>query len=293
MNLKSFVIYSFLSFALTGCLLEQKEPKPSSVTNAPWVGIVSVEDIDAGERKTAGANAFFLTADNKQAPSRAAAMAERLRGSDEPMKCESKVTPDESNKSSIPEGKRRLSVGRLFFGPALQTSLQVFFQDGASVYRLPLEPGLNPGAYQILAEGGRDAAGFSDVISIPEALSDVKVNSADVHEPGSVLKRSDDLALRWKAPTTVNDQNIIFIDFISRNDTSRGGIHCVGLEAALKQGGGEVEWTISKNLIAEFPVDVTAQLHVVRAHLRRSRAQNAEVQLQGLRTSFSMHDFVP
>lgn len=309
MPIKTSVLSASLCLILSGCFLEQHEPKPNSIAMVPWMGVISVEDIEAGERKAASASAFFVEAKEQEPQkqvSRAAALASRVDEDTPGMKCERKIEPvkKDGDKTAATDAKseenvmdsasqKRVSVGRLFFGPALQSSLQVFFQDANSMYRLPLEPGLAPGAYQVAAEGGRVTEPFGEILSIPEALSDVRVNRVDIREPGVVLSRDQDLEIAWKMPTVLNDQNVILIDFEVQDDDNKATVHCVGREANLTRRASDVEWTIDRSLLADFPIGVTAQVHIVRAHLRRAAVRNSMVVFQGLRTAFAMFDFAP
>ena len=178
-----------------------------------------------------------------------------------------------------------LSAGLLEFGPALQSNLIAIPESADHQYIRKLDTGLGSGLYQVKAEGRGDIPAFGEILSMPEALQDVKVAGSAEEDDVFVYKKGQSFKVAWKSPSIENAGNISLLDIFADSATDKVQVHCIGYESDLGVPGGRY-WDVPPSIMSQLPVTKDAQLFLGRAHVRQAKKDAFVVAFQGIRSYF-------
>jgi hypothetical protein len=157
-------------------------------------------------------------------------------------------------------------------------------EDDQHNYVKKIDPGFAAGIYQVVAEGSRDVGQFSELLSVPEALGNVKGNGTTFGNSDVIVKRSEGLKLEWNTPSLLNDANIILVDVFAASETQIFHLGCGIAEKALLTGSATETWAVPADALAQLPATPQAEIRVTRGQEQKPRSGVFEGHLQGLRT---------
>lgn len=186
-----------------------------------------------------------------------------------------------------------LSVGNLYFGPALQNNLMRLDKNSKNIYQAILTPGLPAGAYEVITPDGEEGVPpFSDILTLPEQLEWIRVNGIDFGEPNMEYRKHDKLEVMWREPRFANSQNLMLIQFVGRTDDEALVMTCGALEADIMATKEMKTWSIDASYLRDIPSTASVSIQITRAHELTPQRQNTRLILQGLRTFYSKMDYI-
>jgi hypothetical protein len=295
---------------LTGCLLTQNDP--ASVPTRPYLlGVVSAESMQVANQGAIGIlNAEFAikleSAEPEKNVSSSLATTEGRQNAVAGLlappsripacrKARYEKTPPpaaqtEPSKPAAPSTLKRVSVGNLGFGPALQQSLIVLRPGKDLKYSAVLDPAIPAGAYQILSDGATDVDPLSEILSFPEEVRFLRVGGQNFGDPVFAWDPSRGLEVLWREPGIVNDQNGILIEASVDDGKIQYELSCAAREEDIPAVGGDKRWNLDSAWFSEFPKQGKVSFYFIRAHLRMPETKRTKFQMQGSRTFFSRFD---
>lgn len=262
-------LYLLGLFVLSGCFLEQKaphngEPNP---TQANTSGVVRLEDLSGLDLDAVSIRGSFQDTVASQA------LAMRL---------DSRANPCRVQKSGGRAATRGLkSVGELYFGPVMQSTLTKIPRKEDNAYFLALTPDFPSNVYYVTSRQ-ENGPNFEGYLSLPESLGGVTANGSDFDTEGVLYKRSEKLTVQWNAPSVAVDNSLIMVELVAEGETEGVGIRCMGAEPT--DGGGVYEWTLPAESVTQLPDSDRGLIYVSRVHIGGVEKDGWDVQLQGLRT---------
>jgi len=278
--------YAFVSILITGCLINQHEPTPQTGPQTLNVsGSIVLEDM-GGFKEEANFFAEFGRKNAEKREERGIALRQiiagmgihsaTLRETAKPCEFAKQAKTNGTNAATV----SRVSVGKVAFGPAMQSKMIEADESSDHQYTKKLEPKFAAGPYQVTAQGLEGIGKLQDILSMPEELKWVKGNDQSF-ETGVVVKRDSPLRLTWAPSSMPNDSNYLISTIQGVTDTEVFQLYCLIKESQLAKVG---EWEIPQNQIQQLLLTENAALFLIRAHVRVPSDTHWDVLLQGLRT---------
>ncbi len=292
---------------LSGCLLNQSDPAP--VSKKPFLlGSVSLEHLqvsNSGVLATINAE-FAVKAEDKPAPTPIAAslaspsgrwnavrsfFSQASSSSRAPM-CQKRTiekNPKVDPKATAPAPSTpftRVSVGKLAFGAALQSSFLELKADQNYHYTAVLPTVVPAGLYQIAAEGAEFVDSFGEILSVPEEVRSLRLNGMDFGNPTMEFDPSRPLEVFWREPGIANDQNGILAELSMQDANYTYALTCALREEDIPTVKGYKVWNLDSAWFSELPKTGSVEFYFLRAHLRTPTTKRSKVQMQASRTFY-------
>ncbi len=287
--MKRQLMLVLMVLSLTGCFLTQKEPKPpGQPAVAPFSGMVALEDVQ-GATSGGGITAQFGRVKPTQSVAaafrRAADRADRATN-DGPW-CE--IRKGQKQREGEDRDSSFMSVGHLYFGPALQNQMYEVPEQADHHYEAGVPAGFPPGLYQLKADGLAEIPKFLDLLSLPESLVNVSANGMRFELGAVKLKKGQPVHLEWNTPLAFNDQNLILMDLRVETATEIYSLRCSARERVFMTTLPTIKWDLPSSVLDKMPVSTKGKIYFIRGHRRVSRSNNVLTgDYQGLRTYFTL-----
>jgi hypothetical protein len=287
--LRRLATYTSVTLLLSSCFLQQKAPDVQQKSMRPPIkGIVRLEDRVTQKKAVAGFIAQFQRGEVGSKNIRGAyellsERADTMRGASCQFAKEKRTKEKSASRSSKHEAET-LSVGGIQFGQALQSVMLTPEEDEDHQYFKGLEPDFAPGLYQVLAEGNEGAPPFQELLSMPEALRDVRFNNLAFDDAALKLKKMDGLAFQWRTPSILHDLNILIAEIDVQTDTEVAQLFCMARETELATDSPTLEWRLPREKVAQLPVGKLARAYFTRIHSRTAKDPRTKITFQGVRS---------
>lgn len=267
-------IFALACLALSGCFLDQHKPNPvTNPANGAVQGIIAIEDL-----KGPNTGALFMAMFARK--SDAAGVVSRISARPEQSQCRIKRKP-------LSAAVGFISVGKLSFGTALQSTHLPVEETENHQYTRTLPADFPAGTYHVAAAGVDGIAGFQEYLQMPEQLQDVSLNGQAMGSSSVLLRKSDPLVASWRQPAVPNADQVMILDVETKTATESITLHCIGIESSFAAAGGSYLWQIPAQTLAELPEVKDAFVYFIRAIVKDSKSTYLDLQIQGLRTWYT------
>lgn len=258
---------------LAGCFLQQNKPN-ANPTGPAIEGIVAIEDL-TGPQSGAAFLAIFARA--------ASSVHAAYRLTD--------ARPQQSQcgikRKALSAASSLISVGKLSFGTALQSSQITVDEDENHQYVRSLKAGYPSGVYEVSASGLADIPGFRAYLHLPEPVADPSVNAQAFGSSSVLIRKSQPLVAIWRPAAAPNSDHVAILDVETKTASEKITLHCIAVEDTLPQADGFVRWEIPASKLVDLPEVKAADIYLVRAIVKEAKANQVSLQMQGLRTHFT------
>lgn len=295
---------------LSSCLLNQKDPATQNMSTKPFLlGSVSLEQLQVSNSGVVASITaeFAIKPEDKTKPTPVAAtetlatswgrtqavrvLLNSQSASRAPM-CRKRTfekKPKTETKDTAPPANAlsRISVGKLAFGPALQTTFQELSIDKNLRYGSAISAAVPAGLYQVEAGGAGPVEPFGEILSVPEEVRSLRLNGMDFGNPTMEFDVARSLELFWREPAVVNDRNGVFAEVVAQDAGHVYAVTCAMREEDVPSVKGYKIWNLDSPWFSDLPRSGKVEFYFMRAHLRVSATKRSEIQLQATRTFYS------